>query len=85
MNVIHLTKKAAKNHDKLPEKIKNNVERALNELQYSFESGRLDIKKLKGFKNVYRVRIGQWRIIYEMDIKERSILVHRILPRKSAY
>ena len=85
MYIIHLTKKAAKNHDKLPEKTKNKVELALNELQYSFESGRLDIKKLKGFKNVYRVRIGQWRIIYEMDIKERSILVHRILPRKSAY
>lgn len=27
----------------------------------------LDVKKLSGFKNLYRVRVGQYRIIYEDD------------------
>ena len=85
MYTVNLTKKAAKNYDKLPEKLKNEIRDALNELQYSFAPNRLDIKKLKGCKSTYRVRVGHWRIIYEIDIKEKSILIYGILPRKNAY
>ena len=85
MYAISLTKNAAKSYNKLPEKSKNRVEAALNELQYSFTPNKLDVKKLKGSKNVYRARLGKWRIIYRVDTKEKSILVHDILPRKNAY
>ena len=85
MYTVNLTKKAAKSYDKLPEKLKNEIRDALNELQYSFAPNRLDIKKLKGCKSTYRVRVGHWRIIYEIDIKEKSILIYAILPRKNAY
>ena len=85
MYATSLTKNAAKSYNKLPEKSKNRVEAALNELQYSFAPNKLDIKKLKGRKNVYRARLGKWRIIYRVDTKEKSILVHDILPRKNAY
>ena len=85
MYTVNLTKKAAKSYDKLPEKLKNEIRDALNELQYSFAPNRLDVKKLKGCKSTYRVRVGHWRIIYEIDIKEKSILIYGILPRKNAY
>ncbi len=85
MYTVNLTKKAAKSYDKLPEKLKNEIRDALNELQYSFAPNGLDVKKLKGCKSTYRVRVGHWRIIYEIDIKEKSILIYGILPRKNAY
>ncbi|MEN4017555.1 MAG: type II toxin-antitoxin system RelE/ParE family toxin [Methanobacterium sp.] len=44
----------------------------------------LDIKKLKGFKNHYRLRAGGYRILFELQ-EGPSIIVYAILPRKKAY
>ncbi len=35
----------------------------------------LDIKKLKGVENVFRLRIGTFRIIYQVEEQELLILV----------
>jgi mRNA interferase RelE/StbE len=83
LNVRYQSNKKRRKELQLHEKSKNRVEAALNELRYSFTPNKLDIKKLKGFKNVYRVRLGKWRIIYRVDPKEKSILVHDILPKKT--
>ncbi len=86
MNVYgQSNKEAAKSYDKLPDRLKNEIRDVLNELQYSFVPNRLDVKKLKGYKNTYRIQVGHWRIIYEINIKEKSILIYGILPRKNAY
>lgn len=45
----------------------------------------LDVVKLKGYDNVYRVRIGQLRVVYVVAWAERRILIHYIGPRESAY
>ena len=34
----------------------------------------LDIKKLKGFSNLYRVRIQSFRIIFEMENDDNTII-----------
>ena len=44
-----------------------------------------DVAKLKGFDNIYRIRIGKIRIVYEVKWKEKIILIHRISYRKDAY
>lgn len=44
-----------------------------------------DIKPLKGIKGVYRYRMGDLRVIYEVDIRERIVKVNAILPRGEAY
>lgn len=36
----------------------------------------LDIKKLAGFKSLYRVRCGNYRIIYE--VQEEKVIIHVI-------
>jgi len=38
------------------------------------------VKKLSGHKNLYRLRIGQYRAIYEAA--EKIVVVHRIIDRK---
>lgn len=46
----------------------------------------LDIKKLKGkIKTTFRLKIGNWRIFYDVDSFNQIIIVSRIKPRKSAY
>ncbi len=83
-NVV-LTSRAVKNFKRLPEELQNRCEKIFDELQSSFAPIRLDIKKLKGYENIYRIRLGSWRIIYKVDNKEKLILIYDILPRKKAY
>ena len=83
-NVV-LTKKAAKNFTKLSGKLQNRCGEIFDELEYSFAPIRLNVKKLRGYENTYRIRVGSWRIIYKVDNNEKSIVIYDILPRKSAY
>jgi len=42
-------------------------------------------KKLKGQENRHRLRVGDYRVLYEIHKKEVVILVVRIRHRKDAY
>ena len=45
-----------------------------------------NIKKLKGeFKDVYRYRIGEYRLFYQVDEKQILIFTMDIVKRKDAY
>jgi mRNA-degrading endonuclease RelE of RelBE toxin-antitoxin system len=44
-----------------------------------------DIKKLKGYADTYRARIGDIRVVYEILWSQRAINVLLIGPRESAY
>ena len=83
---IRAKKKALKFVSALPETHKKNIKKLLlilKEEPVSIKSA--DIAKLKGFENIYRIRIGKIRIVYEVKWKERIILIHRIGFRKDAY
>ncbi|MEX0568826.1 MAG: type II toxin-antitoxin system RelE/ParE family toxin [Candidatus Njordarchaeota archaeon] len=45
----------------------------------------LDIKKLKGLENIYRLRIGKYRILLYVDKDNKKIVLLRFLKRKKAY
>ena len=45
----------------------------------------LDVVKLKGYENTYRIRIGGYRIVYEVLWDQKRILIHFIGRRKAAY
>jgi len=63
------------------EDIRRRVLEALTMLRdYGF-TPRLDIKKLRGYRNHYRLRIGEYRILFELE-KPRKVIVYAILPRK---
>lgn len=42
-------------------------------------------KKLKGQKNAWRIRVGDYRVIYEIEDKQLRILVIAIGHRKDIY
>jgi mRNA interferase RelE/StbE len=45
----------------------------------------LGYKKLTGYENLYRIRVGDWRIIYAIEDKQLIVLVLEISPRGGAY
>ena len=44
-----------------------------------------DVKKIVGKESTYRVRIGKYRIIYDIDFDSKAVYVTTIDLRKSAY
>lgn len=44
-----------------------------------------DIKPLKGYSGLYRLRIGNYRVIFNIDNKEKSIYIQAIGNRGDIY
>jgi mRNA interferase RelE/StbE len=44
-----------------------------------------DVKQLRGRDRSYRVRSGEYRILYEIDDAARVVLVFRVGHRREAY
>lgn len=42
-------------------------------------------RKLAGEETLYRIRVGDYRVIYEIDDPQRRVLVLRVRHRKDAY
>jgi len=43
------------------------------------------VKKLAGMKDTYRIRIGDIRVIYEVDWEVKEVRVLVVAQRESAY
>jgi mRNA interferase RelE/StbE len=77
---IEIRKRAEKDLASLP---KTDAQRIVDAL-FLLEDGLTgDIKKLASALPEYRLRIGVWRVLFE--IVGRKIIIYRILHRKEAY
>jgi len=74
---ITLSKKASKELSALDRSTRARIVAGI----YKLPSG--DVKKLQGYPAAFRLRIGGFRILFEMSASE--IRVSDILPRGSAY
>ncbi len=41
--------------------------------------------KLSGAERLYRIRVGDYRIIYEVDSKAKHVIVHYVRHRREVY
>jgi len=74
---VTLSRKAAK----ALEALQNPLQARIVDGIYKLPSG--DIKKLKGYTAAFRLRIGDYRVLFEMSSDE--IYISDILPRGEAY
>ena len=42
-------------------------------------------KKLTGHEDIYRIRVGHWRIVYAIESEQMIVLIIEIGPRGRAY
>jgi mRNA-degrading endonuclease RelE of RelBE toxin-antitoxin system len=47
--------------------------------------GALDVTKLGGGGNRWRLRVGRWRVLLELDNAAGAITIARVVDRKDAY
>jgi len=81
---IVFTKGARKSLLRLPRDSALLVRRKLEQLAIDPFATNLDVKKLQN-RSGYRLRIGDWRVIYEIRNEELIILVMKIAPRGEVY
>lgn len=80
---VVLTASAEKELDGLPSKV---VVRIVARLEQLANSPRPPgCKKLKSGDNQWRVRVGDYRIVYEIDDKAKIVDVTRIAHRREVY
>lgn len=83
MYKITVSVKAEKNFLRLPKNLQTRIVKKLKLLEQDpFQIG-LDVKKLVGTEKSYRLRVGELRIIYQMNTKLKTILVVDIDFRKT--
>jgi mRNA interferase RelE/StbE len=83
---VEIKRRALRKLEKLDQKRKKSIREAIFALKEDPVPFRLlDVVKLKGYDNIYRVRLGGLRIVYAVMWEERRILIHYVGPRESAY
>jgi mRNA interferase RelE/StbE len=49
------------------------------------DGDRGDVRKMAGGGGVYRLRVGDWRVLFMLDDGGRIMAIARILNRRDAY
>jgi mRNA interferase RelE/StbE len=42
-------------------------------------------RKLRGYKNQWRIRVGDWRVVYSIDDAAKLVSVTRVAHRREVY
>ena len=80
---VALARSAVKELDELPAKV---IARMMLCLDHLADVPRPHgCKKLKGGDSVWRIRVGDYRIVYEIDDAAKTVDVTRIAHRREAY
>ena len=79
---VEFERRADKDLDRLDPQIKRRVLAAIDQLADDPRSA--ELRKLTG-RPESRLRVGDWRVILELDVKARTVLVQRVLPRGRVY
>jgi mRNA interferase RelE/StbE len=74
---------ARKELERLPDKV---LARAVSKIESLGQSPRpAGCKKLKGYKDKWRIRVGDWRVVYIIDDGTKLVSVTRIAHRREVY
>lgn len=83
---IFLHESAEKTLEKIKSNVKRNIKKHLRKLAADPFSRQIDVKKLKGLDgkpDLFRLRVGEYRIIY--FIQENNIFITEIMLRGKGY
>ncbi len=86
MFTIKIKRKALRNLAKIGPEQKRHIKEAILLLKNDpIPFKKVDICKLKGYDNVYRIRVGSIRIVYDILWKQKTIMIHYVGTREKAY
>ena len=82
---IEFSVKAAKTYSKLQAKLRANIDAKLILIAKKPYAKHNNVKPLKGMESCYRLRVGDWRVIYRIINRQVTIVIIKIAHRKEVY
>lgn len=82
---VEFVKSAQKEFDRLAANLQVKTTEALNLLAQNPFSELLKVKKLKGAVSLYRIRLGDYRVVYEIRNEQLIVLIIKIGHRREVY
>ena len=79
-----IKRQAKKILQKLSRPDRNRITEKIMALGVNPDDPKLDVKPLQG-QPYYRLRVGDWRIIYDRDDTLKIIAIEKVKPRGDAY
>lgn len=83
MYEVYLEHAAERDLKRLADEIFQRIIAIISEL--SINPRPFGCRKIRGSRNDWRIRVGDYRIIYEIDEKEKQVRIMRVRYRKAAY
>ena len=77
---IEIRTRAEKDLRRIPQRDGKRIARAIVALASNLSG---DVKRLTNFTPEYRLRVGDWRVLFELE--DDRIVIYRILHRREAY
>jgi mRNA interferase RelE/StbE len=81
---ILISSKAQKQLKGLPKEVQDRIKEDFIQLRDGDITSSLGIKKLRGFKNHYRLRVGNYRVRFEVENSDK-IKIYWVGKRSKAY
>ncbi|MGA7462253.1 MAG: type II toxin-antitoxin system RelE family toxin [Terracidiphilus sp.] len=80
---VEVKPSARKELESLPDNMLARVVQRLESLRRNPKPA--GVKKLKGYKDQWRIRVGDWRVLYIIDDEARLVSITRIAHRREVY
>ncbi|NWG09104.1 MAG: type II toxin-antitoxin system RelE/ParE family toxin [Nitrososphaerales archaeon] len=70
----------------MDKKLKNRMKESIEKLvDYPVILREFDVEKLEGIERTYRIRLGEYRVIFYVDKRQKTIYVTHAGKRESIY
>ena len=80
---LEYARSASKDLEQLPAKVVQQAVEAIRQL--AIEPRPFGVAKIKGEVSTYRIRVGRYRVIYEIADDPRRVTILHVRHRKDAY
>ena len=80
---VQFASSSARDFRRLPLDIRRKITSAVDDL--SANPRPPGVRKIQGYERHYRIRVGQYRVIYEIDDSARMVSVNHIDHRSAVY
>jgi mRNA interferase RelE/StbE len=80
---LEIKKSAQKELDALDDALFDRVDRKI--LSLAENPRPTGCKKLRGFRDQWRLRVGEWRVVYIIDDAIKRVIITRVQHRREVY
>ena len=82
---VKIRRQAKRKLRTLPRPERQRIAEKIHNLGLNPDDKELDVKKLEGEEGLFRLRVGDWRVIFNRQDELKIIAIEKIKPRGDAY